>query len=159
MNEKTTELLLAVMEAVKGAVNTNFVMCIMAGVNNEPAALWSTDADDYWTDPAGFERAVYSEAEHGPWVRGIFVAPVISRADDDLMIRPNDHEIEEGETEQLMGIAFDFTDGVDIVSQPIGRRPNGEAVYGEPRILTSPVELSDRMPGYGLYARMLTPIS
>lgn len=157
MNTLTKHLLDQVLEAVQEAVNTNMVVCIMADSSNDQSGIWTCEAADYWQDPAGFEKAVFIDADRSPFIRGVFVAPVISSPDDDLMVRPNDHDLSPGETEQLLGIAFDFTEGVDVVSLPIGRRPNGEAVFGEGRTATSPVELSELMPGFGVYTRMLTP--
>lgn len=158
MNELMKDLTIGMLNAVREAINTNKVMCILV-TDQEQAKLYDTGADSYWADMAGFENAVYADAESGDYIRGVFVAPVISPADDILLIRPNDRDLSEGEFEHLFGIAFDFTTGVDVISLPVSRRPSGEAVFGEIDWLPpdNEIQLEDGMPGFKLYRKMLTP--
>lgn len=163
MNPYTHSLVEQSLEAVKNTLNTDLAFCIVADATNEQAKLLHCPVNDYWKDPQGFEKgcATQIDSEFG---RGVFLLPVIMANSmqghfEDFTYRPNDRSPGQGEFEAVFGLAFDLTDGLDVIRLAATRRPGGELVYGDLQVLNTPVELTEELPGYGVFMRLMAKVS
>ncbi|MDI5964053.1 hypothetical protein [Streptantibioticus silvisoli] len=154
MNDACRELLLDVVGRVQRAVRERDCPAVVALEGHRTVVM---EEYDYLRDD---ETATAFEHRAAEQARGIAVQRfafavsqvwliveegVAARAVSNLPLRQGEHEV-------ITWMTYDAGDGVDYGLVPVGRRPNGEPVFGDPEVFEVPVQARATMPGRTLLA-------
>ena len=158
MNDACRELLLDVVGRVQRAVRERDCPAVVALDGNRSIVM---EEYDYLRDDetaTAFEHRAAEQARGIALQRFVFAVSqvwliveegVAARAVSNLPLREGEHEV-------ITWMTYDAGDGVDYGLVPVGRRPNGEPIFGDPEVFEVPVQARDVMPGRRLLALLMS---
>lgn len=157
MNHETEVLLFGVVDQVEQAIRDLDCPAVVALQGDRLVVLSDYD---YLRDAATATAFEFRTADHARAIhatRFVFAVPQVWLADDTGIAgrAVSNHPLRDGEQEVIAWMAYDQSDGVDYGHVSYARRPNGEPVFGDPEVLTTPVRPYDAYPGL-LLLRALT---
>lgn len=158
MNDAVRDLLFDVVDQVERAVRERDCPAVVRLVGDRTVTM---SEYDYLRDnetAVAFERRAAEQARAIGVQRFVFAVSqvwlivdegIASRAVSNLPLREGEHEV-------ITWMSYDAGDGVDYGLVPVGRRPNGEPIFGDPEVFEVPMQTRDIMPGRKLLALLMS---